>query len=86
MFNSKTLSKLNRFSHAIAKQIEHGLKHGFIGKSTNGDCKAEVREFLRKYSKELSRDHHINVSNILKTSKQLKFVVGSIAYKLHDVA
>ena len=86
MFNSKTLSKLNRFSYAIAKQIEHGLKCGFIGKSTNGDCKAEVREFLRKYSKELSRDHHINVSNILKTSKQLKFVVGSIAYKLRDVA
>lgn len=86
MFNSKTLSKLNRFSHAIAKQIEHGRKHGFIGKSTDGDCKVEVREFLRKYSKELSRDHHINVSNILKTSKQLKFVVGSIAYKLRDVA
>lgn len=86
MFNSKTLSKLNRFSHAIAKQIEHGRKHGFIGKSTNGDCKAEVRELLRKYSKELSRDHRNNVSNILKTSKQLKFVVGSIAYKLRDVA
>ena len=86
MFNSKTLSKLNRFSHAIAKQIEHGLKHCFIGKSTNGDCKAEVREFLRKYSKELSRAHRINVSNILKTSKQLNFVVGSIAYKLRDVA
>ena len=86
MFNSKTLSKLNRFSHATAKQIEHGLKRGFIGKSTNGDCKAEVREFLRKYVKELSRDHRTNVSNILKTPKQLKFVVGSIAYKLRDVA
>lgn len=86
MFNSKTIGKLNRFSHAIAKQLEYGLKHGFIGKSTNGDGKAEVREFLRKYVKELSNDHHINVSNILKTSKQLNFVVGSIAYKLRNVA
>ena len=80
-FNSKTMSKLNRFSTRVAKQLSFGLKNGLIG-SNNKDSKSEVKEFLRIYVKELSADHQINVSNILKTPKQLKFVVGSIAYRL----
>ena len=80
-FNSKTMSKLNRFGNSVAKQLDFGLKHGLIG-SSNMDQHSEIREFLRKYKTELSRDYNVNVSNILKTPKQLKFVVGLIGYTL----
>ena len=80
-FNSKTMSKLNRFSHNIAKQINFGLTHGLIG-SSGKDKREEVREFISKYKNELSRDWNIKVSNILKTPKQLKFVCGLVASKL----
>ena len=80
-FNSKTMSKLNRFSNSVANQLDFGLKHGLIG-SSNKDQHSEIREFLRKYKSELSRDYNVNVSNILKTPKQLKFVVGLIGYTL----
>lgn len=80
-FNSKTMKNLVHFSHNIANQLDFGIKHGFIGSSNKGQH-SEIREFLRKYVNELSRDHHIKVSNILKTPKQLNFVVGLIGYKL----
>ena len=80
-FNSKTMSKLNRFSNSVANQLDFGLKHGLIG-SSNKDQHSEIREFLRRYKSELSRDYNVNVSNILKTPKQLKFVVGLIGYTL----
>ena len=80
-FNSKTMSKLNRFANNVAKQISFGIKNGLIG-SSNKSVDAELKEFMRKYVNELSRDHQIKVSNILKTPKQLKFVCGSIAYRL----
>ena len=80
-FNSKTMSKLNRFGNSVAKRLDFGLKHDLIG-SSNMDQHSEIREFLRKYKTELSRDYNVNVSNILKTPKQLKFVVGLIGYTL----
>ena len=80
-FNPKTLTNLVLFSHLLANQLAFGLKNGLIGHS-NKDKNSEIREFLRKYKSELSRDYNVNVSNILKTPKQLKFVVGLIGYTL----
>ena len=80
-FNSKTMSKLNRFGHSVANQLDFGLKHGLIG-SSNMDQHSEIREFLRRYKSELSRDYNVNVSNILKTPKQKDFVVSLIECKL----
>ena len=80
-FNPKTLTNLVLFSHRLANQLAFGLKHGLIGHS-NKDKNSEIREFLRKYKTELSRDHRINVSNILKTPKQLNYVTGAVECEL----
>ena len=80
-FNSKTMSKLNRFGHSVANQLDFGLKHGLIG-SSNMDQHSEIREFLRRYKTELSRDYNVNVSNILKTPKQLNYVTSAVECEL----
>lgn len=86
MFNSKTISKLNRFANNIANELKRGLACGDIRPHGFGDKKAEVKKFISMYKNELGHRFGINVSNILKTTKQLNFVVGSIAYKLKNVA
>ena len=80
-FNPKTTKNLIIFSMRIAHQLASGLKSGLIC-SSNKDKNSEICEFLRKYKNELSRDHSIKVSNILKTPKQKNFVVGLIECKL----
>ena len=80
-FNPKTTKNLIRFSMGVTHQLDDGIKRGLIG-SSNKDKHSEICEFLRKYKNELSHDYNVNVSNILKTPKQLKFVVGLIGYTL----
>ena len=80
-FNPKTLKNLIRFSMSVAHQLASGIKSCLIG-SSNKDKHSEICEFLRKYTNELSRDHNIKVSNILKTPKQKDFVVSLIECKL----
>ena len=80
-FNPKTLKNLIRFSMSVAHQLDSGIKRGLIG-SSNKDKNSEICEFLRKYTNELSRDHRINVSNILKTPKQLNYVTSAVECEL----
>ena len=81
-FNSKTMSKLNRFVNNVASELERGIKCGEIRAHGFGDKKTEVKKFISLYKSLLGERFSINVSNILKTPKQLNFVVGSIAYRL----
>ena len=46
MFNSKTISKLNRFANDIANELKRGLACGDIRPHGYDDKKAEVKKFI----------------------------------------
>lgn len=81
-FNPSTIAKLNRLSANIANELIDGIRIGHIRQHGFGDQKKEIRKFVSMYSKMLSDRFGANVPNILKTPKQLNFLVGSIAYRL----